>query len=259
MIPSIAGADHCALEPSPDDRAHNIHILIDYCVSNQIFAHGIMDESVWAETCDASDLDRYMTLCRGLIWKLIERFEIANAVDESQPSHVREVLGKDALKAWAGAIVALTDYKPTPEVKNFRGVWEDGVCFLALFNHIIVQAKAVERGFELIDMTLVDTSSEEAKMDNCRVAFDGIRGVLGVYRMLTPDLVVSNTTPNALKMKSVCSYLATVNSDTQSKGLPACKVTLGSTPLYRYTANSKRRLETGMGSPRASGSPLMPP
>ena len=38
-------------------------------------------------------------------------------------------------------------------------------------------------------------------MSNCQRAFDGLRAVLGVFRMLTPEIVVMASTANALRMK----------------------------------------------------------
>jgi len=208
----------CAIDFKDDDTAYNVHALIQYCNDNSIYAHGCMEEDTWNDCIQTQDADRYNSLFRALIWKLIERFEIAGAVDKTQPKHVREVLGKDALKAWANGIMQSSGLDTPLEIKNFRVSWEDGRGFLALLNHAIKITGKDKGGFELVDLNSVDTSTDEAKMENCQKAFDGIRAVLGVFRMLTPDIVVLAATANALRMKSTCTYLATIHTEMVKAG-----------------------------------------
>lgn len=77
--------------------------------------------------------DEYRAMIDNLLWDLVVKYECIRAVDASEPDHVKEAMGQEALRGWAHEAC-----QPHCEVANFVSAWKDGRAFTALLNHCYV-------------------------------------------------------------------------------------------------------------------------
>lgn len=118
---------------SPEEPLHlgTIKALLEHCDKHQISSKDLALD-VWVE----EDEGHRAKLISSLVWTLICKFEVSEVVEPGQPAHVRELMGRDALKLWASGAVY-------PHViDNFLDSWRDGTAFVALLEFCQTRCQA---------------------------------------------------------------------------------------------------------------------
>jgi len=187
--------------------------LCKYCSSHNIHGNSLK-LAAWRD----SSKDEYQGLVQALVWALIQKYEVSQLGEETQPAHIREVMGKDALKYWVHEAC-----QPYRTIKNFAQSWQDGIAFIALLAHA---QKALGRQ----GLAVEEFDPAEAEK-NLAVSFDGF-AELGVPKMLSVQLVLDGLRPDGLLKKATITYLSSIHNQIK-KGLPSA-----STIFWRHPTTS---------------------
>eukprot|EP00658_Telonema_sp_P-2_P055544 TRINITY_DN44147_c0_g1_i2.p1 TRINITY_DN44147_c0_g1~~TRINITY_DN44147_c0_g1_i2.p1 ORF type:complete len:320 (-),score=50.98 TRINITY_DN44147_c0_g1_i2:214-1173(-) len=155
------------------DAAHGSQELVRCFDQAHIEFQGSREPLLWHQQ------SLYPDLVARMCWGLITKFELSVSVDSSFPCYIREVMGKDSLRAWSSV---LTLHRFNKKVENFERSWRDGLPFWALLAHVDPKMRPFSS----------HVSSEPQDLDNwvgnLQAAFRGL-AVIGIPQMLDPTEV----------------------------------------------------------------------
>jgi len=200
LAASLDGASRGQLNQS---STAPVDLLLQFIECEEIRFVGAGDRSLWL-----GSTDQYCKQMVHLCWKLVDKIEVAAAVSIAFPQHIREAMGKDALRTWALCLIQ-QHFGTTINGFNFVDSWRDGSAFWALLAH----TEPSWREFSL-DLNLKQTSWTA----NLERAFKGF-GSVGIPHILDAYEVANAKSVDAELKSQIILYVALVFNHCMSCGI----------------------------------------